>query len=171
MSLPQFVRQRLLEGDVADGQSAAGLQHAGDLAEHGVLVRRQIDHAVADHAVHRGRRAAATRRSSPDETRRWSSPALAALRRASSSISGVMSMPMARPRRADLGGGQEHVQAAAAAQIDDHLAGPQAGLRRGVAAATRPCSPRRGWQPVPRPNSRRLPPPPSPRRGPSTTHW
>ncbi len=33
---------------------AAGLQHAGDLAEDGALVRGQIDDAVGDHAIDRG---------------------------------------------------------------------------------------------------------------------
>src|SRR5207237_4686891 len=43
--------ERLFQGDVADGQATAVLEHAGDLAEDRRLVRRQVDNTIADDAV------------------------------------------------------------------------------------------------------------------------
>ena len=48
--------QRVLGDDVADPDPAAGPQHSRDLAEHGRLVGRQVDDAVADDDVDRLRR-------------------------------------------------------------------------------------------------------------------
>src|SRR5262249_49838762 len=52
-ALGQLPRQGLLQGDVADRDPAAGLEHAEHLAEHRPLVRGQVDHAVADDAINR----------------------------------------------------------------------------------------------------------------------
>ena len=54
--LAQHVRDgvldaRLLQRDVADRKTAARLQYAGDLAEHGRLIGRKIDDAIADHTI------------------------------------------------------------------------------------------------------------------------
>ncbi len=57
-----------------------------------------------------------------------------ALRRASSIISLVMSMPMARPVRSDLLCRQEDVEPATRSQVHDDLAGLEAGGRDRVAA-------------------------------------
>ncbi len=54
--------------------------------------------------------------------------------RALASISGVMSTPMARPVGSDLARRDEHVETAAAAQVQHHLARLQRGQRRWVAA-------------------------------------
>src|SRR5207247_69759 len=40
--------------DVADPDPAARLEHAGDLRQHGRLVRGEVDHAVGDDDVDRG---------------------------------------------------------------------------------------------------------------------
>ena len=48
--LGQFV----LESDIADGETAAGLEDAGDFAEDGGLVGREIENAVGDDAIDGG---------------------------------------------------------------------------------------------------------------------
>src|SRR5690606_41167492 len=45
------LRYRPPVGDVGELQPAAGPEHPPDLAEHGALVRTQIDDAVGDHHV------------------------------------------------------------------------------------------------------------------------
>ncbi len=48
-------REPVLGDDVADPDSPARLEHAGDLGQNGGLVDRQVDHAVRDHDVDRVR--------------------------------------------------------------------------------------------------------------------
>ena len=43
--------QAIVGHDVAHADPAAGSEDPGDLAEHGTLVGRQVDDAVADHDV------------------------------------------------------------------------------------------------------------------------
>src|SRR5207237_1277912 len=50
----EVVGQRLLEGDVANGDTSARLQHAEDFTEDNALVRGQIDDAIADDTIDRG---------------------------------------------------------------------------------------------------------------------
>src|SRR5204863_7635574 len=45
------LRERRLGDDVRDGQATAWLEHTRRLPEDATLVRRQVDDAVADHAV------------------------------------------------------------------------------------------------------------------------
>ncbi len=47
-------RQLAVEHDVAHHHPPAGPEHAGHLAEHLLLVRAQVDHAVADHYIDAG---------------------------------------------------------------------------------------------------------------------
>src|ERR1035437_273499 len=43
--------ERCFEGDVGDGEAAAGLENTNDFLEDGGLVGGKVDHAVGDHAV------------------------------------------------------------------------------------------------------------------------
>ena len=45
--LPHFGRHLAARDDIGDGEAAAGLQHAERLAQHAVLVAREVDHAIA----------------------------------------------------------------------------------------------------------------------------
>lgn len=51
--MDDFLRQRLLEGNVADDQLTAGLQHPQNLAKDLRLIGGEVDHTVTDHAVNR----------------------------------------------------------------------------------------------------------------------
>src|SRR6185369_12120589 len=48
-------REGLFAGDVGDGEAAAGFEDTVDFAEDGRLVGDEVDHAVADDAVHAAR--------------------------------------------------------------------------------------------------------------------
>src|SRR6185503_11030690 len=52
---PLLRRQAIVGDDVANADAPAGPQDAGNLAEHGALVGRQVDDAVADDDVDRRR--------------------------------------------------------------------------------------------------------------------
>ena len=69
--------------------------------------------------------------------------------------------------RTNFVGRQKHVQAAAAAEIDDRLAGPQAGKRSRIAARQAPCWLPPESTPILPANIQTLPRPPSRHRGPS----
>ena len=71
----------------------------------------------------------------PRRNSTFSAPAARALARARSSISSVMSRPYALPGRADPAGRQQHVDAAARAQVQHRLTRPQVRHRDRVAAA------------------------------------
>ena len=104
--------------------------------KHGGLVGGQVDHAVADHAVHRGvgQRQLVDGRQVELDVRR--APDRRPLRRSggpgrSSRASCRCRWPCRSARPC---GRQEHVEPAAAAQVHHHLARPQVGGGRGVAA-------------------------------------
>ena len=82
----------IISDDVADADPATGHEHPVHLVDDLALVGGQVDDAVADDDIHRGVR----QRYVLDDSFRNSTldaPALAALPRASSSISSVMSTP------------------------------------------------------------------------------
>ena len=112
--------------DVGHGEAAAGLQHAERLPQHLVLVARQVDHAVRDDHVHRvvGQRDVLDLALEELDVRRDRSCACSL--RARASISSVMSRPYALPVGADPPGRQQHVDAAAGAQVEHRLARPSA---------------------------------------------
>ena len=73
--------------------------------------------------------------------------------------------------RPDLPGRQEHVQPAAAAEVDDRLARLAGSPSRSGCRTRGPCWPRRGSRPAPRASSRTPRPPPGRRPGRSTGRW
>ena len=74
---------------------------------------------------------------SPFRNSTFSTPALRWFSRASASISSVMSRPYALPVGPDPPRREQHVDAAAGAEVEHHLALVQLGQGRGVAAAQR----------------------------------
>ena len=129
----QRLRQRLLEGDVADGGPTARLEDAVHLSEHGPLVRRQVDDAVADDAV----RAGVGQRQPVDggEVKRdvaHSPPIRVPPRPVDHFRRHVDADGLAG--RADPRRRQQYVQPGAAAEVHDRLARSQSGEGRRVAA-------------------------------------
>ena len=95
--LARRLRERLAEHDVGDGEATARLEHAERLAQHLILVRREVDDAVRDDDVDRVARAAGCSRWCPAGTRRSSRRPSPCSRWRASSISSVMSRPYALP--------------------------------------------------------------------------
>ncbi len=121
------------ERDVAYGEASAGLQNPDNLSKNSGLIRREIDDAVGDDAIHGFIR----KRQVVDLSEIKLNIEVAA-------FLGVGFGPLDHgrshvnadglPRRPNLPGGQKHVEAAAGPEIDDHFAGAKVGRSRRVAA-------------------------------------
>ena len=122
--------------DVGDGEPAAGLEHAGGLAQDLGLVAREVDHAVGDDHVD----AVARQRDLLDVAAQPldvgdAGLGLVAAREVEHLVGHVQ--PVGQARRADAAGGQQHVDPAAGAEVEHGLALVQLGDRDRVAAAQR----------------------------------
>ena len=103
---------------VRDREPAAGAQHPGGFGDHLGLVAGEVDHAVGDDHVDALVRERQLLEVALDELDVLT-PACAALARASSSISSVMSSPIALPVGRDAPGGDQHVGAGAGPEVED----------------------------------------------------
>ena len=124
----------VLGDDVGDPDAAAGTEHAGDLGEHGRLVGREVDDAVRDHDVDAlgGERDVLDEPLQEVDVRR-AGLARVALRELEHLVGHVEAVDGSG--RADSRGGEEDVDAAAGAEVEDGLALVEVGDRDGVAAA------------------------------------
>ena len=125
----------VLGDDVGDPDPPARAQHPEHLGQHGRLVGRQVDHAVGDDDVDRRRPAAAPPRWCPCRNSTLVAPALAAFARASVEHLVGHVDAVGESGRADPARRQQHVDAAARAQVEHPLARAQLGDRDRVPAA------------------------------------
>ena len=133
---PDGGRHLAAHDDVRYGEPPAGLEHAKCLGEHAILVRRQVDHAVRDDHVHgvvgeRDRLDLALQELDVVDTRL----ALILARQREHLVRHVQAVRLAG--RSDAPGRQQHVDAAAGAEIQDRLTRRQLGERRRIPAAER----------------------------------
>ena len=121
---------------VGNGEAPAGLQHAEGLAQDAVLVRRQVDHAVGNDHVHRvvGQRDVLDLALQELDVLDARLPLVLA-RQGQHLVGHVEAVGLAAGRNPP--GRQQHVDAAAAAQVQHRLARLQLGQGRRIAAAQR----------------------------------
>ena len=130
----EFRRQRPDVHHVGDGEASARFQHAESLAEHLRLVGHQVDHAVGDDHVAGGirdRQVLEFAQAELDIGRAYACGVVSGL---GQHLVGHVDADHAA-LRPDLPGGEQAVEAGAAAEIDQHLAGAQGRDRLGIAAA------------------------------------
>jgi len=126
-------RETVLDEDVGDAQAAARAQHAEALGEHRRPFGRQVDHAIGDDHVHR----AVRQRDRLDLAAEELGVADARLARV---LAGQVQhlgghvQAVSLPGRADPAGREQHVDAAAAAQVQHRLPRAQVSYRDRVAA-------------------------------------
>src|SRR5215475_10617970 len=119
---------------VGHGETAAGLEHAKGFRQHAILVAREIDHAIRDDDIYAG----------PGQGNLFdltfqelyvvnAGLALIVPGERQHLVRHVESVGLARRPHAP--GGEEHVDAAARAQVEHRLAHLQLGQRGGIAAA------------------------------------
>ena len=129
-------RQLALDHDVGDGEASAGLEHAEGLAQHARFVATQVDDAVGDDDVDAVVRQRDLLDVTLEEARVLDAALLAILLGQSQHLVGHV-QAVGEAGRADAPGRQQHVDAAAGAQVEHRLAGLELGQRGRVAAAER----------------------------------
>ena len=155
----QFGREGLLEGDVAGGEASAGLEDAGDLAEDGGLVGGEVDDAIGDDAIDGGGGEGHVVDGGEVELDVGEGDAVDAVAcgcGGAGDHGGGHVDADGLASGADFAGGEEDVEAAAGAEVDDGFAGFEAGQRKWGCRRRGPCWPRRGWRRVRRRCIRRL---------------
>ena len=133
---PDVGRHVAADDDVGDRESAARFQHAEGLAQHGIFVAREIDHAVGDDHVHRVvRQRNGLDRALQELDVRGAGLPLVLPRERQHLVGHVEAVRLAG--RADAFGRQQHVDAAARSEIQHRLARFEREQRGRIAAAER----------------------------------
>ena len=134
---PHLRRHLAPDHDVGHGEAAAGLEHAERLARAPVRLSAERLMTQLEMITSTELSGSGIASISPFRNSTFSTPALRWFSRARASISSVMSRPYALPGGPDAPGREEHVDAAAGAQVQHRLALAKLGQRGRVAAAER----------------------------------
>src|SRR5262249_15301414 len=119
--------------DVGHGEPTAGLEHAEGFGQHAILVGRQIDHAIGDDHVHAGFGQGDLLDLTLEEFHVLDVGLALVLKSEGQHLVRHIE-PVGFARWPDASSGEKHVDAAPRAEIENGLADPQLGERRGIAA-------------------------------------